>query len=494
MGKQMVPLVILMHRNDYRNLYCIDSDKDIYNSPFYTAIRYVYGEPSDTHFPPSFFKMVVFVDAGKRDINERILSEALRVVEPGGYVAKIVHRRRTSEFGDQEEGFGKIQVVKAAGIDLVVYRKGPGFSTLQQNLRGISLLSYTKDRGGISEYSRNLKNRIQNELGIEVQEISEPSETRFDIVLIEFESGLSGAKNLLEDVAFLKNLSKNIVIEVHDWLTRFRFTQSDVKFLENNTMLLYRTNENALFDKAKNYYLCPHVAYRTLSATNNLEENTNGSIVIGSFGFASHSKKFVSIIRLALALKVEARLVISQNEERDLNIYKDVISRLQSFRGVRVVHNRERSEIYINNIIVKLGYLNEDQLYSFLSGCSHFVFSHKSNYWASGAMTYAKQLRKPILALDSFQARQAQVFRVKIFSRKDEIFDGLHSLIRSIYKLDAEGVKSSFSKIYNGVRYRSVSLSDFEKCRDIPRDEDGLIYIHKIITNCIRENRVLAVD
>lgn len=175
----------------------------------------------------------------------------------------------------------------------------------------------------------------------------------------------------------------------------------------------------------------PHIAYPKA----NMEINTNIELKLGSFGFVFKFKNFHKICKLAKKLNIPLILLLSIPERKSTGGDK-----LERERALKLA-NKIKKKYQSGTIKIEIGFFDDKYIAKELSNCSHIIFAQKSANQTSGSMRFAIALNKPVIALDSYQAREAQVYRVKRLSNINlgylsthkepiNIDDGLQYLIK----------------------------------------------------------------
>jgi len=330
------------------------------------------------------------------------------------------------------------------------------------------LCSVIGTHNGIYDYSLYLKKRLIKEYGIRATIYNKMEKIKNnDIVIYQYEGSLP--------LPNLNKLTKNnkVIIEMHSipyifnpsfYLKRIKSAstfmlkgqylfellkrsiihifhiifdknliekgKSDIKTLNNypsdRVIILARSNYLAEKVNLKNYFLAPHIAYPKIGKMIKKDQR----LCLGSFGFAYKFKRFDKICKLARKLNIPLTLLLTipDNSEED----KQKCLKLA----------QEIKDKYESNLTkIKIGYFGYNYIYAELSRCSHIIFAQKNANQTSGTMRFGIALGKPVIAIDSYQAKEAQVYRVKSLSEinieylkshneKIELDDGLLYLIK----------------------------------------------------------------
>ena len=456
--------LVALHQMGYTSLYGTSDSRGAYDQPFNTVIRYVYCRDGGTHFPAGFFDCCILTDPQP----EHQIGEAARILKVGGLlVTRSGISIRTDAFGLDRSG-------TSAG-SLRVFEKvtDPTATTGALEPTGVSILSYTSMPGGIEEYAKLLQTRFALS-GTNCTILGGPADSSDDTVVVEYANGLAKGASLPRDVDMLAAKGKRVIVEVHDTLERF--SHEEKARLQSQCTLVYRANEGAERDGVDKYTLAPHVSYLNLPLA---PFEAKEGLVLGSFGFAARYKRTGMIIRLARKLGLDLNLVVGLNREIGEEKSKRALTELEKDFGSPISGEGQYSSGRIN---LRLGFFEPSEIASSMAACSHLVFAHtSSNFQHSGVMTMAKRFSRPIVALESFQAKQAQVNRVQSFWKPEALADSARSFGAALRhgrvelgRLvgDASGIltKESLSADYL-VRHRN----------GLSRDEDGFDYLRTII-------------
>ncbi|HVH16174.1 MAG TPA: hypothetical protein VNA15_10725, partial [Candidatus Angelobacter sp.] len=297
----------------------------------------------------------------------------------------------------------------------------------------------------------------------------------------------------------LQGQRKEVYTEYHDCI----LNSSDFRhYVANNSVLIYRANEVAQYDGIDDYLIAPITSYDL-----NVDDKAPKEICLGTFGFGYRSKRIEEVIRLARKLNLKAKIVTSVNTESLKDQTETEITRLRKL-------STERIEV-ISGVTMDGGD-GEKTIIEVLSECSHFIFAHMNSLGASGTMTFVKCFHRPIVALDSFQAVQAQVIRVPMLASRAspvgyqtlEFVMGLfvrrrsiRSLLLRILKLvhakpvtreylnhfarqPKIGLRTFLREISRVMRARPVTrqyLDDLAQRQITSRDDDGFDYLLNIL-------------
>lgn len=513
-----------LHEEGYRNLYGIDLNKDIYDTPFYTKIRYLYGNIENTHLPSGFFDFGLSLSVAERNEDlEKLFTEANRLLKAGSVFIvtanfrqdkKVVKRKGQGLFS-LSEIVGAMDAAERCGFEPLFNKKmlnymrftdnenpiksgGSEYALLlmgfRKNSRGakgrlpkkICILNYSKKFGGIIEYTRLLAYRLQKEYQTDAKIIDSAAECDTNEVIMEFAPGVVDSSRFLQDFETLSRKKCRIYVDVHDTMYK-KFTLEQRKKFETGATLMYRANELAEIDEINNYLLFPLISYADRTGQVKIRSaSSGGEIILGTFGFASNWKRMGEIIRLVNKLGVKAKILLSISTESPINEQQEVIDRL-------LQENKENKNITIKvgdfTDRTKEGYFNQKrELIEELDECTHYIFALRNNIAPSASMQFVKMFNRPIISLDTFQAKQAQVIRTKFFASRASVFSDysytffmrVASHIFKGSKIDwKEQAKEALSILDS--RNKLLSYDFLKNCHEISRDEDGLEYLVSIL-------------
>lgn len=347
--------------------------------------------------------------------------------------------------------------------------------------RALNIIHYSSKFDGISEYSKLLKKRLEKEYGLYVNMVRSATKCNSHNVIIEYTPGLITPGQFLKDIILLRKANINIYLDLHEPLF-LKFSPSEIKQLERITTLMYRANELAEYDAVTNYKLFPLISYRNKNEINNHNRpKTTGklNICLGTFGFASKWKRIDEIIRISKQFQVKVKVLMSipsNISAADQKVASDFIDG---------IIKKNRTNKYL---IIKSGNFTNAQLLSELSECTHFIFSIRNNIASSATMQFVKKFNKPIISLDTFQARQAQAIRCTFFLSRASVF--LDYLYVFVLRMNEAMTKHSkfdiIDKFKEGLSIltpleRPLSRDFFKRQLEISKDEDGLDYLISII-------------
>ena len=496
-GRKLLPLCIFLDSLGFKRLYFIDDHRNVYDNPYYTRIKYIYGDKTNIHFPDSFFK-VIFTEnnAPTSEIQKYLSSEGTLVIVPK-------KRHNFPQIG--------VNAINAENFVLYFTQRNPREATIKEKDISIStlvtsisarpnnakvlppsldILNLSTLKEGISIYSEILNQRLLNEFGIKSQIIQSPSETRSDVVVFEFHKGLGFTESFFDDLENILSSGRKMIIESHSTLDKWK--NRILRLTNRGAFLTMRANEIALYDGLKNYFLLPHLSYPEIERDVLFRSSM---IKLGTFGFYGNQKGIDDIVSLGKKLQVSTKILLSINPiEKDVNKKSTKIrERFGKLKFVSVVSKGEKHLAGKDKIVeIIYGFFSDEEIVREMSGCSHIVFAHRSRLEQSGTINYAKKFGKPVFALDSFQAKIGQVYRFKKFTfltpfraMRDNLVEAtLNYLIR----------KRNISRFLNYLEescivfltsllsakkptVKELNKLDFHEIRD----EDGLDYLISLI-------------
>lgn len=400
-----VKLAETLAKRGHKHIYCL-TDKKINSFP--QLIKY-YPYSLNTHFPVSFFDIVISPNLKDPVEIGRFFIESHRIITQGG---KIFF-----QFGTETKHF---KITNKTSLSLP---------------KKVNIICNSLGKNeGISEYSKNLKCRFE-EKGIEVQLCKWLSEANYSYpVIFQYEPGIvkeipKDPKTIIEthftnyQNMFLEEILYRVSLAYHK--RSFSYIISEAKRLikllyehpEYFIALLRRSNPNvnkklqefnllirhpvlAQMSQISKYTLMPHIEYPDLLFK---RKRKTDSIFLGAFGFPSESKNFPSICDLAVRLNVKLLLIMSIS-----GINSKVAATQEEY-----VQKITADYLKQKNIIIKSGYFSEENLLSELSVCTHIISAQNSVRGTSGSMRMAMRLRVPVISIDNFQAHECGAIIVK---------------------------------------------------------------------------------
>ncbi len=459
------------------NLYGISQKNNVYENPNYIKVRYSWGKASDTHYPNSFFSGVL---CHHSSLTLQLIKESFRILTAGGYFyilydsssrylqkQNIVQELRGKGFHFE----GEIILNVEESIVLAFKSTKTGINNVYP--QSIYLKSYSHGNGGLTKHCEILKYRFKNDYGIECLDM--PYDGVSDsIVIIEHHPGLVGENTLIDDIRMLKTTGNVVFIELHSVL---RISKDNMKFLEKNAILLYRSIENATEDYAETYKVFPIITYSHIK----IKKSTENQLILGTFGFPFKHKGLDEIINFSIkeGIPIDAYLSINNETENNKLVTSREIARLQSNQSKMV-------RIYTE-------FLDDVELAERLAKCTHILFGNKGGFDASGTMQFAKRLHRPIISIDSLQSKMAQTYRVSFFaSRILAIKREAILLARSVLAHRKYGggymnlwgiLKNFFKAIFSILLSNKLTKERLLQYNQMSREEDGMDYLISYISD-----------
>ena len=444
-----------LYKSKYVYLYGQDTKSQVYNLPYYTQIKYMEGTIHNTHFPQNFFDTLISLPLERLN-NEYItkfLIEASRILKSKGKLFLSIHYYKTniaqtsSQIINKEEVNYLINVSKLYGFKLLksniqymqfkkhiiiflafsLKKNKPKKSIKQLNLVCPTLGKHD----GISEHTKYLevflkKHRINVKRYRFIGEIKNnwpilyeyEASNNLDIpenyanrVFVESHS-LPYYFNLIERLKEIDNIKTikpklKYLIYILSYVAKYIYHNIfDRDMLKKaihdrnilrSMKLFSRTNYLATSAGFQKYTLLPVIAYPKSKYSNKNAVRLH----IGSFGFALKFKRFDKICELAKKLNINLTLLLSIPNNTEAAKIKAI-----------ELANDLKKKYQDNRINIEIGWFNYTYIAKRLSNCSHIIFAQDDMLQTSGTMRFAIALGKPVIAIDSYQAREAQVYRV----------------------------------------------------------------------------------
>lgn len=499
LGSNRIDLMMLYGEVKYEHLYLIDEKLDVYDGDLITRIRGVYGDPSNTHFPDSFFDAVILTDNRNGSIDRDLLDEAVRILAPSALLLIILpdmsvlwgdKLSRLSSAEEQEGNNGGLKSLmeykgiadkykigsirysddtnakeKCTFVPIKIYKEQNPPSIRSK----ISILYNSGSKsGGIYKHCEILHQRLKAEYGIDAPVYTEPSNISGNTVIIEYNRGGNSLSTLLKNISELKKNGNNVIVECHSILGS---SDKRLKFIQENSTILYRSNESAIMDGATRYLICPIISYKHIPLASKVEKSED-ELLLCTFGYPFKTKRIEEIARFSEKNNIPLNIYISPNKESETNfaVTSKEVKRISSlrFKSVKVVTE----------------YFDDEQLLDILSKCSHIIFAQNIGFDASGTMTFSKRARKPIIGIDGFQARQSQVFKFPFLDSRIKTMVNEAFLFLNYLRIGGTRPGGILFMLIDEARKliriasrKPLLKSDLYSIRDEVRDEDGLEYI-----------------
>jgi SAM-dependent methyltransferase len=415
---------------DYRHLYGIGPNAAIYDMPYYTKIKYLVADPSNTHFPESFFDCV-YVSHPSAGLTEAFLRESARILNDDGIL--IITTQTNSQIAGpdltlaRKLGFKETHHQLASSEPCLLQAMMRSTPRKKRKLDSVNLVCPTLGRHeGIAEYTLHLKKRFE-QAGIHANAFTTWKTNHNDYpTIIEYEPRLQQeipeesfiieAHRLPSRYSIsveLRNSVKRVLTNPGELFQFLRLIILDVPhligvigqigskrglgILEGN-MLLVRSNELAESSGVARYVLMPHIAYES----SELSPRQNGRIHLGSFGFATKAKNFDKICSLAKKLGFQLTLMLSINGFNE-----------RTERETQTLAEQLRCRYGSEQIKIHVGFFSDEEIRKELGKCTHLISAQDDSLGTSGSLRYMISIGKPVISLDNMQAREAQVYRVK---------------------------------------------------------------------------------
>lgn len=415
----------------YTHLYGLDLDNKIYDMPHYTRIKYSYGDMLNTHFPERMFDMVytlISISTLQNAELEKFIAETKRILDNGGILLIKADRKNKTPVINRLKKFGfKFLREKYDNNSVFLWSKiiKPD---RKEKIKEINIVAESLgQREGVDTYVQSLKKRFV-EAGIKVN------------LYKTYEEADKSKKTIIQYVpAFGFDFPKgDYIIDVHQTVskTRFRTEIKEImrKIFENpqeliaiirlvssnfgyammlgkragksdeetqslqKHKLIVRSREIAESSGLIDYTVVPLAAYHNPRA----KIIPSKELHIGSMGFARRSKNFDQICELAKRLGIKATLTISTSGA-------DKETQKATSYIAHDLYQRYNSKM----IKILVGFHSEEELAKILSGCSHFISAANDGMFQSGSLRYMMKFGKAVISTDNYQAREAQVYRVK---------------------------------------------------------------------------------
>lgn len=395
----------------YLHLFAIGG-KDIYDSPNYEKIKYLYAKQENTHFPDSFFDLVYFTNKPE----ETCIGEAKRITANKGQVVfregsehKVINIKK-------EEG----KIPPRINIILGTMGKFEGIahttSIMKKNLEkwGIQADIYKSVEDApegfptIIEWEPALNVKLPKDRDVMIELHTYPCSSLMQSLFITFKEVKKDPEHIIKYALWTSAILLRIKKSMSDWGQ----IKKEIKKTPSKYALLARSNELAEFSRVKNYCLMPHCAVLNTKKRDLKKTYENKEICIASYGFAASYKNFEEVCKLALRLNIKAIVLLSINHLHDkaINETEQYANKLKNkFDG------KGKIRIYIGNF-------TEDELREKLEEATHLVNFQHEVHNVSSSMRFMASLGKPIISTDIYQAKEAQVIRVPNFNAIDMAF------------------------------------------------------------------------
>jgi hypothetical protein len=376
-----------------RNLYGFGVVVNVYDMPLYTQIKYEVNDKRGCHFPDNFFDMIVDASGENDDL---LKNEYHRLLKDGG-VMVLKGKAKWLIFRANKKPERRLP----KEINIVVSTKG-----IPEGIR----------------YTTDIMRKRLEENGIKVNLCKDMGEAR------------RGIPTILEWMPYMPlPRDRKVIVEAHDlptlnnigfsfyrifsdaryWMYAPIYAAKFLAFQKRNMeakrrmkkhLLIVRTYELAEKGGIKDYYIMPHCLPEGQAAVEKLQERELSSrkpLCLGAYGFAAWYKNFEETCRIAKRLNIRLVMLLSINYNNKLAV--------KETRGNALKLKRK----YGNKLIrIKIGEWTNEQIRKELGPATHMISTQVSVDNISSSMRFAYSLGKPIISLDNYQAKEAQVIRV----------------------------------------------------------------------------------
>ena len=389
----------------HKHVYGISQSSTVYKMPYYNKIKYMVADPSHTHFPEGMFDYVFAIPSATQ------MGEARRIARNNAVLVMSDGKRTIVNKPLKPKLPTEVNVVcpslgKNDGISQYTYK-------LAERLRSVGIIPHLygnehdiKNRGlkTILQYEVGLKVKLPDQgKGYIIEAHATPS---WRVIFLEIKTRLKG---LLRDPADIFNILYLFIFHfdyVKSILGRLG-NREEIRKLQMQTLLL-RSNELARASGIKKYTIMPHIAYPK-GSVRRAAGAIKSELHIGSFGFSMESKNFPKICRLAQKLTIRCTILLSITDvsfsNRKVQIaYAERLKRMYSSDKIHIL------------IAENYGIFTDGQIRTLLNPCTHLISAQNDALGTSGSMRYMVSLGKPVISVDNYQAREAQVHRVKRLS------------------------------------------------------------------------------
>ncbi len=493
-GSGNLSLCLHLCNSGYEKLYLIDKERNVYNNPYYTSIRYFYQKDFKLHFPLHFFKVILVSES---DFDQNLYNFA----KGGGAIIESGFDT-TGERSKEGVTFDRSSQNTSKDSNFYTGTEGPeksSFRVFKVNNpeteyslpRKLDIICYSGKEEGIYIHSKILKERLEAEYGILVNLTDTVESVQSSLVIFEYHASSKDSDKFFEDIMLLLNRHDTVILENHGSLKQF---SGLLKILiDKGLIVTYRSPEIAEQDHIERYSILPVLSYKNIAIQKPVKID---EIKIGTFGFIGKQKGTEDIISLALKLKVHAELLVGVNPidpdaEKKINAFKRKYGKRKKI-SINI-YNKQYSNHENDLVNVSIGNHADKDIIDAMSSCSHIAFAHRTRMEESGTIKYAKRLSKPIFALDSYQARIGQVRRFSKFTNltpfriiKDTVTEGVLSFFRGQLRFGklVTVIASIFVRQIKVVLYgESPNTKNLKEMQTfVMRDDDGLDYLIAIIS------------
>lgn len=479
-------------KEGYKKLYLLDNKKSVYSVPYHTKIKCSYEKNLQLFYPKHFFNAIITNGSKFRKTMINFIQEGGQII-----ILNIIKNSSSkNKLSNKLSSLDRMAFTVTIGQNHILITKISKSSEINSNVkhRNVDILCYSRKEEGILVHSRILKSRLENELGFNVTIKHGLDEKMADVIIIEYHRNLKLDHELLQNIKELIRNSETVILETHSPIGSDLYTKL-MGASENKLYITYRSSEVSEMDRANNYTILPVLSYTNIPK---LEPIKTDKIRIGTFGFFGKRKGTLEVIELCLRLRIPAILLLGLSPLGSANSFEEEIfdlkKKFDKLNELNFCSSEEQNYIDVNKINILYGKFSDEQIIYFMSMCSHIAFSHRSRLEESGTIKYAKRLNRPIFALDSYQAKQGQVYIFKKFSKttpfyvfKDSMTEAaLNFLRRRIsYKESISEILESFIILVDQLIFGKIpTLDEIKslKAEDI-MDDDGFEYLTRILKN-----------
>ena len=222
----------------------------------------------------------------------------------------------------------------------------------------------------------------------------------------------------------------------------FQKRNIEAKRLMPKHLFIVRAYELAQKAGLKNYYIMPHCLPESQEIIAKLQERELKStkpLCLGAYGFAAWYKNFEETCKIAKRLNIRLIMLLSVN-------YNNKLAIKETEGNAKKLQKEYSSKL----IQIKIGEWSNEQIRKELEPATHIISTQVSVDNISSSMRFAYSLGKPIISLNNYQAKEAQVIRARSAeditleflkrTRKERIYmdDGIRYLIKILGCIDWE--------------------------------------------------------
>lgn len=432
--------IVELGKKKFLHLHGISLNKDIYNMPFYTWIKYSFNDKYNTHYPDDMFDVIYDLSEFKEDESLiKFITEAERIIRNNGIIIL-----------KKEEGLKLAKMMSKVPMSILsclLHRKVVYSSLLilkPKKLSGklpkeISIICKPAGKfEGTAIQVETVRKRLAK-YGVKANVYNTIEEApKKQIRILQWEAGLSqplpkDKSIIIESHTLMKDTSRLIWAEPkYMWQQLRYYTQPSTvywyglraiglikskgvgkkenwkefnKELETYPLLV-RTYEMAYNNDVGNYTILPHLATKTTEQISREigAINLTKAFHIGTCGHAAKSKRLEDICELAIRLDIKATIMVSVNE-----LHKGSIKETSSYAN-------EIFEKYNNanngKIRVLVGQWSYQQLTKELRKCTHLISAQTQARSVSNSMRFMISIGRPLISVENYQAKEVQAIRV----------------------------------------------------------------------------------